>query len=120
METRAGKIEAEMKKALQRRVEILCGVASLKLGEEVYRDIEIKFNRNIPADEAALINMVNALKGTVSDETLLGLLPFVSDVDAELEKVNAQKQSNMALYGSSLFDYSEDESQEEETEIEEK
>lgn len=114
METRAGKIEAEMKKALQRRVEILCGVASLKLGEEVFRDIEIKFNRNIPADEAALINMINALKGTVSDETLLGLLPFITDVDAELEKVNAQKQSNMELYGPSLFDYSEDESREDE------
>ena len=113
METRAGIIEAEAKKALQRRIEILCGVASLKMGEEVFRDIEITFKRNIPADEAALVNMVNALKGTVSDETLLGLLPFVTDVAAELEKVNAQKESNMELYGGNLFDASEDESQEE-------
>ena len=45
-------IEAEMKKALQRRVEIICGIASLKLGEEVFRDINIEFSRNIPADEA--------------------------------------------------------------------
>jgi SPP1 family phage portal protein len=112
METRAGTIEAIMKKALQRRVEILCGVASLKLGEEVFRDIEITFTRNIPADEAAIVNMVNALKGTVSDETLLGLLPFIDDAVAELEKVNAQKQSNIDLFGGNLFDASEDESQE--------
>ena len=112
METRAGTIEAIMKKALQRRIEILCGVASLKMGEEVFRDIEIKFTRNIPADEAALVNMINSLKGTVSDETLLGLLPFIQDVQKELEKVNAQKQSNMELYGANLFDASEDESQE--------
>ena len=99
METRAGGIEALMKKALQRRIEILCGVASLKMGEEVFRDIEITFTRNIPADEAALINMINSLKGTVSDETLLGLLPFIPDVQAELEKVKAQKESNMELFG---------------------
>lgn len=113
METRAGIIEAEAKKALQRRIEILCGVTSLKLGEEVFRDIEIEFKRNIPADEAALINMINSLKGTVSDETLLGLLPFITDVAAELEKVNEQRQSNMDLFGGGLFDASESESQEE-------
>jgi SPP1 family phage portal protein len=99
METRAGKIEAEMKKALQRRVEILCGMAALKLGEEVFRDIEIQFTRNIPADENALINLINSLKGTVSDKTLLGLLPFITDPEAELEAVNEQKQQNMDLFG---------------------
>lgn len=115
METRAGTIEAEAKKALQRRIEILCGVASLKLGEEVFRDIEITFKRNIPADEAALVNMINALKGTVSDETLLAQLPFITDVGVELEKVRAQKESNLDLFGGGLFDSSESESQEEET-----
>jgi SPP1 family phage portal protein len=113
METRAGIIEAEAKKALQRRIEILCGVASLKLGEEVFRDIEITFKRNIPADEVALVNMINSLKGTVSDESLLGLLPFITDVEAELEKVRAQKESNIDIFGGGLFDSSEGESQEE-------
>lgn len=115
METRAGTIEAEAKKALQRRIEILCGVASLKLGEEVFRDIEITFKRNIPADEQAIVNIVNGLKGTVSDETLLGQIPFVTDVQAELEKVKSQKESNMDLFGGNLFDASEDESQEEDS-----
>ena len=111
METRAGKIEAEMKKALQRRIEIICGIASLKLGEEVYRDINIDFKRNIPEDTTAIIATVNALKGTVSDATLLAQIPFVSDVNAELEAVQAQKQANMALYS---FGTPEDEDAEEE------
>lgn len=98
METRAGKIEGEMKKALQRRIEIICGIASLKLGEEVFRDIEISFKRNIPEDTAAIVNMINALKGSVSDATLLGQIPFVSDVNAELEALQEQKAANMALY----------------------
>ena len=118
METRAGLIEAEAKKALQRRIEILCGVASLKLGEEVFRDIEITFKRNIPADEQAIVNIVNGLKGTVSDETLLGQIPFVTDVQKELEKVKSQKESNMDLFGGNFFNASESESQEEETDEE--
>lgn len=98
MENRAGNIEGAMKKALQRRVEIISGIASLSLGEEVFRDIEIQFKRNIPADEAATINLVNALKGTVSDATLLSQLDFITDVNAEIEAVNAQKQANMEMY----------------------
>ena len=114
METRAGKIEAAMKKALQRRVEIICGIASLKYGEEVYRDIEIDFKRNVPEDETALIAMVNALKGTVSDATLLSQLPFITDVNAEIEAVEAQKAANMELYGFSTTGADEEE---EETEV---
>ena len=98
METRAGKIEATMKKALQRRVEIICGIASLKYGEEVFRDIQIDFKRNIPEDIAALISLVNGLKGSVSDKTLLGQIPFVEDVNAELVALQEQKKANMSLY----------------------
>ena len=98
METRAGIIEGIMKKALQRRVEIIAGIASLKLGEEVFRDVEIDFKRNIPEDITSTINLINTLKGTVSDKTLLGQLDFVTDVNAELEAVKEQKQENMALY----------------------
>ena len=98
METRAGKIEATMKKALQRRIEIICGVASLKYGEEIFRDIQIEFKRNIPEDITSTINVINALKGTVSDATLLSQLDFIPDVNAELEAVQEQKQANMALY----------------------
>ncbi len=98
MENRAGIIEGRMKKALQRRIEIICGIASLKLGERVFRDIQIDFKRNIAVDETATINMINALKGTVSDATLLAQLPFIDDVNAELEAVAAQKEANMSLY----------------------
>ena len=111
METRAGKIEAEMKKALQRRVEIICGIASLKLGEKVFRDIDIEFKRNIPNDITSTINLINSLKGTVSDATLLSQLDFIDDVNAEIEAVNKQKQHNMELYS---FGSSESSTQEEE------
>lgn len=111
METRAGKIEAEMKKALQRRIEIICGIASLKLGEEVFRDIDIDFKRNIPEDITSTIGLINSLKGTVSDATLLSQLPFIEDVNAELEALQEQKAANMELY--SFGSPEEDEEEEE-------
>ena len=109
METRAGKIEALMKKALQRRIEIICGNASLKLGEEVFRDINIDFKRNIPEDTTSTIALINALKGTVSDATLLSQLDFIPDVQAELEAVQAQKEANMSLYSFAPVEEEEDE-----------
>lgn len=98
MENRAGIIEAQLKKALQRRIEIICGIASLKMGEEVFRDINIEFKRNIPEDMTATINLINSLKGTVSDKTLLSQLDFISDINAEIEAVQQQKQHNLELY----------------------
>ena len=98
METRAGKIEAIMKKALQRRVEIIAGIATLKLGEEVFRDIDIEFKRNIPEDISSTISLVNSLKGIVSDATLLSQIPFITDVNEELEALKKQKEENMAIY----------------------
>ena len=98
MEDRASIVCAEMKKALQRRIELIAGIASLKLGEEVFRDIEITFKRNIPEDTNSIISLVNSLKGSVSDGTLLAQIPFVTDVNKELEALQAQKQANLSLY----------------------
>ena len=114
METRAGKIEAEMKKALQRRIELVCGIATLKLGISVFRDVQIDFKRNVPEDISATINMINSLKGTVSDATLLSQLDFITDVNAELEALNEQKQANMEMY-SFGFTPGSDDSEEDDT-----
>ena len=98
MENRAGIIEGRMKKALQRRVEIICGIASLKIGEEIFRDIKIEFKRNIPEDITTGVDLITKLKGIVSDKTLLSQLNFVDDVNAELELLEEQKAANMSLY----------------------
>ena len=111
MENRAGIIEGRMKKALQRRVEIICGIASLKIGEEIFRDINIEFKRNIPEDITTGVDLVTKLKGLVSDKTLLSQLNFVDDVNAELELLEEQKAANMSLYsfGTTIEQESEDE-----------
>lgn len=112
METRAAKIEAEMKKALQRRIEIICGIASLKLGEEVFRDINIDFKRNIPEDMTSTVDMVTKLQGIVSNATLLSQLDFIPDVNAELEAVQEQKAANMSLYNFNTTSITDEDEQE--------
>lgn len=98
METRACKIIAEMKKALQRRIEVIAGIASLTLTEAVWRDVEISFRRNIPVDNSETGVLVNALKGIVSDTTLLSLIPQVQNPIEEARKVEEQKQAEFSLY----------------------
>lgn len=96
-ENASSAIEANMRKALQKRIELICAVLMLKGGEEVWRDVKINFIRNLPENTVETAQVVNSLRGLVSDETLLGLLPFVPDVVAELERVKAQKEASMAM-----------------------
>lgn len=98
-ENTAGAIAANMTKALQKRIELICAILGLQNGEEMWRDVEITFTRNLPVDNQALADLITKLKGTVSEKTLLSLLPFVSDVDKELEMVAETKLENAQLYG---------------------
>ena len=101
----ASGIVARFTKAIQRRIELICNVLNLKATDAIWRDININFVRNLPVNLTETINLVNALKGTVSDATLLGQIPFITDVKSELEAVQKQKEENMALFS---FDTHED------------
>lgn len=98
IETRAAGIVASMKEALMRRIAIIAGFVSMKSGEVLALDIHIDFARNIPEDLASVVQVVTQLQGIVSEKTLLSLLPFVCDVDAEAEAVAEQKKANTAMY----------------------
>ena len=94
----ASAIVTNFTKAIQRRIEIICNVLNLKASDAIWRDVRINFVRNLPQDYTETINLINSLKGTVSDKTLLGQLPFIDDVEAELEAVQKQREANMAMY----------------------
>jgi SPP1 family phage portal protein len=94
----ASGIVAQFTKAIQRRIELMCNILNLKATEAAWRDVNINFVRNLPVNLTETIQLVNALKGTVSDKTLLAQIPFIDDVDGEIEAVNEQKQANMAMF----------------------
>lgn len=84
--------ERKMKKGLQRRIELICNVLAVKGKVYDWRDVQMTFTRNIPAVLPELANMVQQLKGIVSDKTLLAQLPFVEDPAGELEQLEEQDQ----------------------------
>ena len=58
----------------------------------------ITFTNNLPTNTQEISQIVNQLRGLVSDETLLSQIPFVDDAEEELKKAQAEKQENMKLY----------------------
>lgn len=97
-ENTASAIASNFKKALQKRIELICTILGITGSDDVWRDVDIIIDRNIPVNETEAANMVNTLRGLVSDKTLLTQLPFIADADAEMEAVKAQKAENMELY----------------------
>ena len=91
-------IVANMTKALQKRVELICEVLNLTDGVAMWRDITITFTRNLPENTLETAQMVNQLRGLVSDKTLLSQIPFITNPAEEVERVKEQKQLNADLY----------------------
>lgn len=92
-------IVANMTKALQKRIELICSILHLTGSDNTWRDVHIVFTRNLPENITETAQVINQLRGIVSDKTLISLLPFVKDVDAEVEQLQEQKEANMDMYG---------------------
>ncbi len=107
-ENKASAIVTNFTKAIQRRIELICNILHLKASDTVWRDVNINFVRNLPQDLTETITLVNSLKGTVSDGTLLSQIPFVTDVQSEIEAVREQKANETSLYSFNFGDEDEE------------
>ena len=86
--------EREFKKALQRRVELIGGIMKLKnLPAIDFRRVEVQFTANIPANLQEVAQVVTQLDGVVSQRTLLSLLPFIEDVNAEIKELEGEENN---------------------------
>lgn len=89
--------ERKFKRGLQQRFELMSMINNVLREGFDWRAIDINFTRNIPSNDTDIANMVNTLKDIVSEETLLAQIPFVEDVQAELEKLKAEREENKEL-----------------------
>lgn len=96
MENVAASIEANMRKALLKRLELLSQIQRLTTDNTNWVDIDITFTRNLPENLQDLATSINSFRGLVSDKTLLSQIPFVKDVDREVEQLEEQKQSEVS------------------------
>lgn len=96
LEILASNFEAKFRKAIARRMELLCKILSIKHNRDYnFTDIEAVFTRNTPANLTETTSIVKQLYGIVSDETLLSLLPFIQDVQAEVARIEEANQDEL-------------------------
>ena len=100
-ESRVAQTERYFKKGLQRRFMLICNLLNVSARYD-YRDIVPVFKRNIPADITEITTEVTQLDGIVSRHTLLAQIPFVEDVDAEMEQL-AKEQEERMQYNVGMF-----------------
>ena len=91
--------ERKFKRGLQMRLELIANVKGLMGDGFDWRAIEMSFTRNIPTNLVDIADVVNKLSGIVSDETLLAQVPFVEDVQTEIERLDKEKEKNPLLQG---------------------
>ncbi|MBE0340935.1 phage portal protein [Paenibacillus sp. 28ISP30-2] len=93
LENRVAMREALMEKAIKQRLRNFFTYLHIKEGMQYdYRDIAVKFTRNLPTDLVGMADVIVKLKEVVSQETLLTLLPFVENPKLEFNKFHAEQQ----------------------------
>ena len=80
-----------MEKVIKQRLKNLFVYLLKKEGQFYdYRDVAVKFTRNLPADMVGLADVIVKIKDICSQETLLTLLPFVENPKIEIDKYNEE------------------------------
>lgn len=88
-------------RALYQRLKIVLHLLQYQFSSniELLKDIEITFSKNLPTDNTEVYQMVNALKDVISKRSIISQIPFIEDVDAEIEELDAEAEKNADLYG---------------------
>lgn len=82
---------------LKERIKLYANILNIKMISIDVDNIEMTFIRSLPVNELEIAQLITYLNNVVSQKTLLSLLPFVEDVDNEIERVEEQKQNNLKL-----------------------
>lgn len=82
--------ERKFVKGFNRRFQLISQVPNAKINPEDLWGIEYQFTRNMPNNLAEEAEQARALKGIVSDKTILQALSIVQDVGAEVERLEEE------------------------------
>lgn len=88
--------DKQFKKAILRRWEtIIDRINKRKHKNYDFRSIKIDLQRNLPTDKGTETDRALKLRGLLSDESVIDMLPDDFDAISELEKVDKQNQENI-------------------------
>ncbi len=96
LENRVSMRQAFMEKVIKERLKNLFIYIRKKEGKVFdYRDVAVKFTRNLPTDLVGLADVIVKLKDVCSQETLITLLPFIENPAVELQKYIKEKANSV-------------------------
>lgn len=87
--------DRKIEKSLRKRFKIWSSLSTNVADREVWRDIDIKFTRNLPKNLQEEAQTASQLEGIVSKETQLSVLSIVPDVKKEIEKMEEEEEEQM-------------------------
>jgi SPP1 family phage portal protein len=85
-EDNTAKKERHFEKGLRRRIKLITNVLNIKSNNFDFRSIDAVFTRNLPVNEVEQADYILRFRGLISDETILEQIPFIDDVQKELER----------------------------------
>lgn len=99
---KANSRETSFKMGLKKRLRLIARQLEAKTrkpfySKGIYRYIDIQFNRSIPQNLKELVEIVVGLAGSVSEETRINLLPFVDDLEKEIEAIENERGLSIDL-----------------------
>lgn len=99
LENRVAMREAVMENVIKQRLKNFFRFLEVKEGKKFdYRDVAIRFTRNLPTDLVGLADVISKLRDLLPDETLISWLPQVENPALEIEKrQKEQSASNIDL-----------------------
>ncbi|WP_018752185.1 phage portal protein [Paenibacillus sanguinis] len=84
--------------AYRKKIRLITSQLNLRLSRSFDpSSVEVKFDRNMTDNLAELADVILKLRGSVSKQTLLELLPFVKDAPAELQQLLDELQQEDEL-----------------------
>lgn len=88
-----------IKKALQRRLELLCNIWRVKgQGSWDWRDVQITFKRALPENMLEISQTLSNFGNLLSDETKRTMIPMDLDEETEQQRLADQRQAGMSLF----------------------
>ncbi len=88
--------DSDFKMGLTRRWELIFDKFNKdKKKEYDFRNVQIKLQRNMPSDSASLTSIAMQLREVLSDETIIGMLPFDLNPKNEIAKKKQEAETNM-------------------------
>lgn len=94
--------ETYFRKALLRRIELICNLQGLlgKVGDtkDIIKNVDIRFTRNVIDNTSEIIQQAIQLSTIVSKQTVLeNLQSLIPSVDEELERLDEERKANVSF-----------------------